>query len=142
MKICSRCSKNKLLTEFRKQTRSKDGLTVWCKSCFAEYDRERYQSGDRARKEQNKANIETKRQIFIWNILLESKCKVCGEDDPLVLEFDHRDPETKAYNISEMLRLSEAKISEEVAKCDVLCANCHRRKTAQQFGFWRTAMPL
>lgn len=142
MKMCTRCNQDKDIEFFSKRSKSKDGLANWCKPCFAEYERDRYQNGDNVRKLRNKAAIISKRQSYIWKILVESKCKVCGESDPLVLEFDHRDPATKAYNVAEMLNLSESKIQSEIDKCDILCANCHRRRTIQQFGFWRSNATL
>jgi hypothetical protein len=65
-------------------------------------------------------------------------CLVCGEDDPVVLEFDHRDRETKEFTISEAVgrKMSVQRVQSEIDKCDVLCANCHRRRTHQQMG-WR-----
>lgn len=142
MKTCTKCLESKELKFFSKRAKSSDGLANWCKECFATYERERYQNGDKARKERNKASIIKQRQDYIWNILTASECKVCGLDDPLVLEFDHRDPKTKVYNVTDMYQLSESKIQAEIDKCDILCANCHRRRTIQQFGFWRSEMAL
>ena len=61
-------------------------------------------------------------------------CITCGEDDPVVLDFDHRDGNTKIGNISDMARFSLGldTLMKEIKKCDVLCANCHRRRTAKQ----------
>lgn len=61
----------------------------------------------------------------------------CGESDVVVLEFDHRDPELKVLDVSTMVsnRHSWTDIIAEIEKCDVRCANCHRRKTASQFGW-------
>jgi hypothetical protein len=61
----------------------------------------------------------------------------CGENDPVVLEFDHRDPEQKVETICGLLRnlADNHTLLTEIAKCDVRCANCHRRKTAKQFGW-------
>lgn len=55
-------------------------------------------------------------------------CLDCGEKDHRVIEFDHlRD---KKFNISEMVRCySTEKMLEEIGKCDVVCANCHRIRT-------------
>jgi hypothetical protein len=55
----------------------------------------------------------------------------CGEADPVVLEFDHLDPPSKAANISDMIRraCSSARLHSEMAKCRVVCANCHQRLT-------------
>lgn len=59
------------------------------------------------------------------------KCIKCGENHPACLEFHHRNPEEKEMNISHYSRggwLSRRKLLEEVEKCDVLCANCHRKE--------------
>lgn len=61
----------------------------------------------------------------------------CGERRLPCLDFDHRDPSTKRANVSSMIRYTkrytEAQIREEVDKCDVLCANCHRLKTSERW---------
>ena len=61
---------------------------------------------------------------------------MCGESDPVVLEFDHIDDNTKYMNIAHMICDSFGldRVMEEVAKCQVMCANCHRRKTAKERG--------
>ena len=66
--------------------------------------------------------------------LIEQACVDCGEADPIVLEFDHVRG-TKQDNVSTLIgrAFSWKRILEEVAKCEVRCANCHRRKTAAQF---------
>ena len=51
----------------------------------------------------------------------------------MVLEFDHINPEEKISNVSDLMKFSINKVKKEIAKCEVRCANCHRRKTAQQF---------
>src|SRR6185312_12425743 len=66
-------------------------------------------------------------------------CVDCGEADPVVLQFDHQDPRAKWFSIGDLLRTRTAwgKIQNEIAKCAVRCANCHQRRTAQQFGWYR-----
>lgn len=64
-------------------------------------------------------------------------CVDCGEADLRVLDFDHRDPATKGAAISRLVfRTCWANVLREIALCDVRCSNCHRRRTAQQFGWW------
>jgi hypothetical protein len=60
-----------------------------------------------------------------------------------VLEFDHRDRTTKRHDVSTLVRkkFSWSTILAEINKCDVVCANCHRRRTARQFGWHKLAQP-
>lgn len=56
-----------------------------------------------------------------------SGCVDCGEVDPIVLEFDHlRD---KEFNLAHYAKASWERLHAEIAKCEVVCANCHRRRT-------------
>ena len=50
------------------------------------------------------------------------------------MEFDHRDPSTKEMSVSEMVRskMGIERIKREIEKCDILCSNCHKRRTAIQ----------
>jgi len=54
-------------------------------------------------------------------------CKECGFDNPLALQWHHRDPNTKLFTIGHGNKkaCSDEKFWAEVAKCDLLCANCH-----------------
>lgn len=80
---------------------------------------------------------ETK-QNLVYNILLNSNgCVYCNEKDPIVLEFDHKDPSIKLFNIGESYYKSKTNILEEIAKCDIVCSNCHRRRTAKQYNYFR-----
>lgn len=56
-------------------------------------------------------------------------CIKCGESHPATLDFHHRDPNEKEIGVAQYMRKGWGKnrIMEEVAKCDVLCANCHRK---------------
>jgi Fe-S oxidoreductase len=55
-------------------------------------------------------------------------CQYCGETCPQALDFHHRDPATKRFNLSAQLEsFSRKSIEAEIAKCDVVCANCHRK---------------
>jgi hypothetical protein len=48
---------------------------------------------------------------------------------PCAMDFDHRDPSTKEFNVGSMMRWSKKKIQEEIDKCDLVCSNCHRVRT-------------
>ena len=55
-----------------------------------------------------------------------SSCLKCPEARAVCLEFHHKDPATKKFAISEGRRQSIQAIDDEIAKCVVVCANCHR----------------
>ena len=76
--------------------------------------------------------------------LSERACIDCGEKDPIVLEFDHKDPDSKTRNVSRFLsgHFSWDSVMSEISKCEVRCANCHRRKTYFQYGGYGKTKPL
>ena len=138
VKYCTRGGHDVAVEQFSSSTKNKDGLFAWCKPCMATYERERYSSGDRARKEKNRKNTIKYSQDKLWEILSHSECQVCGNDDPDVLEFDHREQSTKLFSISEAIgRYKWETVLAEIQKCDILCCNCHRKRTIKQLGFWR-----
>jgi hypothetical protein len=72
------------------------------------------------------------------NALKDAPCMDCGvQYPPHVMDFDHRDPTTKKGLVSQM-RCHE-KIVEEVAKCDLVCSNCHRERTQQRHNLRKAA---
>ena len=79
------------------------------------------------------ARISLKRELVE---LLGGQCIDCGYKDHLAaLDFDHKDPRCKTHTISSMLCkwYPKAVILEEVAKCELRCANCHRVKTNPEY---------
>jgi hypothetical protein len=72
----------------------------------------------------------------LYEYLLAHPCVDCLESNPVVLEFDHLDPSNKLYNISNMMSNSWAKIKIEIDKCEVVCANCHRKRTAKAYNWY------
>jgi len=89
-----------------------------------EKNKESYVQGVRDRRKRNRN--------YIQYMKLETGCTHCGYNEhPAALDFDHLDPTTKNYTLARMANrgFSLKKIDEEIAKCQVLCANCHRIKT-------------
>ena len=79
---------------------------------------------------------ENKRKILIY--LGSNVCVDCSESDIRVLEFDHVRGE-KIRGVSQMISrgCSWKTIEKEIAKCDVRCCNCHRKKTIETLGWYR-----
>jgi hypothetical protein len=69
-----------------------------------------------------------KRKAYKWHLFKKKlKCE-CGESHPACLDFHHREGTEKLFSVSEgFAKYTEEKVLAEVAKCDVICANCHRK---------------
>ncbi|TMC71628.1 MAG: hypothetical protein E6J13_07185 [Chloroflexi bacterium] len=138
-RVCGRCGIEKPLDEFGFRYPKLGIRHSWCKDCFVEYKRAWYERN----RERHIAHVREARdqtgdenQLRMWQYLAQHPCVECGERDPVVLQFDHlRD---KRENVASMCIAGFAwsTILEEMAKCQVLCANCHTRKTARERGFW------
>lgn len=139
MKHCPRCKQTKEISTFAKNSYKKDGLQTWCRECKKEIDKKYYKSHSAEMKlaikiaEQKRVD-KTSQQALEY--LLAHPCVDCGETDPLVLEFDHIGNKDLAISTTISRGRSWENILREIAKCEIRCANCHRRKTARQLG-WR-----
>jgi hypothetical protein len=82
--------------------------------------------------QQSRKQNRNNRHIWFNGVKSQLKCCQCGENDYRCLDFHHREFEEKVFGISEGVKsgYSEEKIIKEISKCDVLCANCHRKKHA------------
>jgi hypothetical protein len=141
-KRCSRCGKKKPAGEFgwhRKERRQRD---AYCLPCRSEYGKAHYRANrqryiDKAA--QRRKVVVTERMRYLVGYFKDHPCTDCGELDPVVLEFDHIG--AKTFDIGKALheRSWEA-ILEEIECCQVVCANCHRRRTARRRGAIRVAL--
>lgn len=88
------------------------------------------------------ATRELRNRAIILQHLKQHPCIDCGETDPIVLEFDHRDRSSKKFDIAAARNKSFRSLMAEIAKCDIRCANCHRRKTWRESGgHWKSRKP-
>jgi hypothetical protein len=129
---CSRCKRKLPVTSFN---RYRDGRQSWCRACFRAYYA---QTGDVQRRnasELRRRRIEEARAL-IREHLRTRACVDCGESDLVVLEFDHIG--SKRGDMAELVRGGRRRemLLEELERCEVVCANCHRRRTAVRAG-WR-----
>ena len=142
MHKCSKCGLEKDLSEFHKRPNGRP--YSHCKLCQNAYGREHYKNNTNYYVEKaaalNAKLLAANRQ-WVLDYLQSHPCIDCGETDPIVLEFDHRDPTEKTNNVSSLMTRKPEMLQAEVVKCDVRCANCHRRKTAIQFGWWVLDQP-
>jgi len=123
MRVCSTCKCEKDFSEFHKKG---NGYSYMCKECRKVYIRQHYLNNKETYI--NKATEETKRRRD-WFIELKSKlkCEVCGENHIACLDFHHKNPSEKEITVSLAAMYSKTKVLNEIEKCIVLCANCHRK---------------
>ena len=83
-------------------------------------------AGNRERKRQGNAQSRrrSRERFYAWKSTLA--CSQCGESHPAAIDFHHRNPEGKSFEIAKYVESSWEKLMEEAGKCEVLCSNCHR----------------
>ena len=127
MKKCTRCLTEKETTEFHNNKAKKDGLSGHCKDCQKAYLKAHYDKNKTYYKV--KSNKRKKKSRSDLNKLKSSPCKDCGQTyPPYVMDFDHVHG-TKTNNVSSISRNSTRLLKEEIEKCELVCANCHRIRT-------------
>ncbi len=139
---CSGCHLEKPTSAFSFADQRTGQLNSYCRPCHAAYRHAHYLANKSdyvrraiaqvaGRREQNRREV--------MRYLAGRGCVDCGNQNPVVLEFDHRDPELKFMAVGAMMPSKRwARVLKEIEKCDVRCVNCHRRRTAKQFN-WRKA---
>jgi hypothetical protein len=131
MKFCSRCKTEKSESEFNKHAGKPDGLQPFCKLCHrtsSSYENTRVTALEWQRKRRDE------NRTFVWEYLSTHPCVDCGETDIVVLEFDHMENKKAVLSVLVCSTAGLKRIKDEIAKCLVRCANCHRRKTARDLG--------
>lgn len=126
MKRCPACKQEKELSEFPKNASRKDGVGVHCFKCRKDIQRRWYVSHAKEHHQKVRLRVYQIRQK-VDDYLLKCKCVDCGNNNPIVLEFDHVRGK-KIDNISSMASGGTCwpLILKEISKCEVRCANCHR----------------
>ena len=92
-------------------------------------DRKEYYQKNKERYREHSRNQKNRGRIFVNKIKNESTCLFCRESDPCCLDFHHKNPNEKYIDISDLIKnhASIETLSNEIKKCVVLCANCHRK---------------
>jgi len=85
-----------------------------------------YHNKDRQRLAKNRRDVELKK----WLRNQKTKCERCPETHVAALQFHHVDPSQKEITLARAIAngWSIARMESEVAKCEVLCANCHAKE--------------
>lgn len=92
-----------------------------------------------------KAKVRRTKMVTEFNELKQTlKCSRCPENHVSCLDFHHRDPNEKTINVGDAVRRgwSITRIVEEITKCDILCANCHRKLHYEENTVGRAGAPF
>src|SRR5712691_881632 len=135
MRRCSRCGLTKPASEFHRNTRRRDGLQAYCKACRKVLDRERYLR-TRARVAERRRSFQHRRAEWLRELKTDRPCADCGRVyPPEVMHWDHLPGTEKLGDLSAFKPRSKKAIAEELAKCELVCANCHAIRTVERAGW-------
>lgn len=135
LRPCGRC---RLRLPLANYSRHPTGYQWWCKDCFRSYFARRGETHYRqVRAALGRRQLAAKE--YIADVKRRACCADCGEPDHLVLEFDHVRPKQRDIAVLVAAGASLRRIEAEIGACEVVCVNCHRRRTYLRLGdrCWR-----
>lgn len=145
-KVCRKCHKQANTTDFPKDRTRPSGRKDVCKECHtATARRWREENPDKYEKQLEDARRKKARRkpgpsyADKRALLDEYKrirgCFFCGEREAVCLDFHHREPKHKSFTIGQHFHRSLDALFAEISKCEVVCANCHRKLHALLISF-------
>lgn len=134
MKRCSRCELVKPNSDFTVKCKKTGRLQSHCRPCKKIYNVEHYSlNRDKRIRQKNAKRDEYKLEYFRY--LTTLSCKDCGISDHRIIEFDHLGD--KDFNISKKAgEMPLRKLMLEINKCEPVCANCHKIRTATRGNYY------
>jgi hypothetical protein len=141
VKRCPRCGETKPHSEFQLHRGRRDGLQSICKSCRKILDQALYARRRGTRTPSR--SWERARAAWLLSLKAGRPCTDCGRIyAPQVMQWDHLPGNLKLGNISTNLRgRSRQQILDEIAKCELVCANCHAIRTFKRAGWGGVSEP-
>lgn len=126
---CNACDVDKPEEEFSWRYEGKKRQTR-CRLCMNEYNKKHYESNKKYYVQKARESKKEMRNLII-DTKTDQPCADCKVTYPYyVLDFDHLPGSDKAFTIGESVkRVGKRQMIDEIAKCDIVCANCHRIRT-------------
>lgn len=128
IQTCANCKRELPVASFAFRNKSKGIRGHECRDCHSErfkswYGRHAYSERDRLKQ----SKLAKRKWLVEYKVA--RKCERCGEDHPACLEFHHLNSDDKDIDLGRAVVAgwSIARMLEEIAKCILLCANCHRK---------------
>ena len=129
MKRCGKCGKEKPLDAFHFSTQR--GRQAWCKACRKAYDAAYFQ----ANKHRRQRGLDKHATFRAWYQALKTgPCTDCHQTfPPDAMHWDHLPEVDKVADLGFLAaRHNKRRVLEEIAKCELVCANCHAVRTAER----------
>ena len=143
-KRCPRCTEVKPRSAFARAKKRSDGLQPYCRRCRSDLDHERYERQvGRAVPRRSRTSFAFARDPWLRSLKTGRPCTDCGRVfDPQVMQWDHLPGFEKAGDIAGPWRAGRtpAEILAEIAKCELVCTNCHTLRTFARNG-WGNRSP-
>jgi hypothetical protein len=141
MPRCSMCHEVKDAEEFSWRYKALGIRQKRCRTCKAIEDAgwySRHQEEQRKRVKDRRDRMRQEAREYVLDYLMKHPCVECGEDDPQVLDFHHIGG--KRNTVSRLVAdgASIERIQREIDFCEVRCANCHRRITFKDRGWFKS----
>ena len=137
---CVKCKDDKDETDFdfsNRETGTRQPFCMECRKLYQKASYERTKARKIARTVKRARTHRDEMKAFVKD-LKRGPCMDCGEKFHwFAMDFDHREPEDKKDDISRMVLrngCSKETLLSEIAKCDLVCATCHRLRTADRLG--------
>jgi hypothetical protein len=125
-KTCSSCEQEKPIALFTKRSNNRVGS--YCLECYRSYQKEYYKDNTEAYQAKNQLHRDR-----LANIIVKAKdvpCKDCKQKFPsYCMDFDHLRDKKFCIAQATQLGVSFKTLREEIGKCDIVCAVCHRKRT-------------
>ena len=136
-KTCATCGLSKPLSQFWKDKQMRDGYKKHCGLCCQKKRGRRIKPSHlRKRETINGVSPDGVTLVDKKRFVRESKegkcCQSCGcLSHPSAMDWHHKNPETKSFTLTTIRRFKTNEITlqdikDEIQKCILLCANCHR----------------
>ena len=116
-KICSKCGRELPLDRFESGRNQ-------CRDCR---NARRKELRDANPEKHRKESARRQKEQTAWLQSLKKECLICGEKEPICLDFHHINPEEKSFTIAKHQSSGKEKLLAEIKKCVCLCSNCHRK---------------
>jgi hypothetical protein len=141
MKKCDHCKLPKEEEDFNWKFKALGVRHNTCRECMSIHQKKYFSGPAHDRHlEQVKERKDAARLVareYAYQYLLTHPCEECGESDVRVLEFHHKGEKDMAVAAMVSAGYSIERIQTEIDKCTILCANCHRKLTVEERGWFR-----